>query len=106
MWETGVLTRENSTLKKVEMSQPITCLRMLFGSQGVLYIIICYTIPYYILKYEKVQVAYSHPLSHSCGGLEGPLTEMALTPLFFNKFAIFLKILNPQTHIYLYDILN
>ena len=26
----------------------------------------------YFLLNEKVQVAYDHPLSHSCGGLEGP----------------------------------
>ena len=32
--------------------------------------------------------------------LKTSFTEMALTPLFFNKFAIFFKILFPKTHIY------
>ena len=32
--------------------------------------------------------------------LKTPFTKMAVTPLFFNKFAIFLKILFPKTHIY------
>ena len=38
--------------------------------------------------------------------LKTPLRKMALAPLFVNQFSIFFKILKPETHIYLQNIIK